>query len=395
MKSNFDTKVNRLGTDSTKWDRYLIRDNLTDIVPLWVADMDFATVPEVTNAIIKRATHPIYAYTDANESVFNSIINWEQRQHNISITKENIILNTGVVYGLYEVIPMLLSKNEKVIVQPPVYPPLFNTPKSLGYEVVYNDLIHNDDGSYSLDINDFEAKLINDPSIKLYIMCNPHNPTGHCYTLEEINSLFKICHKHNIWIISDEIHADIIMPGQKHFSALLSDSIYHEKLIVLGSPTKTFNLAGLKISYAITKNLILAKQFTAKAKACGLSSINIFALEAIKASYTYGDSWLLECRKYIYNNFLYLKDFLDSYLPSVKFNIPEATYLGWLDLSNLNLPENYVQRLKYEAKVEFQGGSGFNEKYHKFIRINVACHRSTLTEGLNRLYNWLKLNKLI
>lgn len=387
----FDKLTNRLNTSSTKWDRYVQRDNITDVIPLWVADMDFETVPEVTDVIIKRAKHSIFGYTDADDSVFEAICGWESRHHGVNLTKDNIILNTGVVYGLYQIIELLLTKNDKIIVQSPVYPPLFKTPLGLSRDVVFNELVR-EGTHYSIDLQDFEDKIKENPEIKMYIMCNPHNPIGHCYTLEEINKIFDICHKYNLWIVSDEIHADIIMPGCKHYSALQSEDKYHDKLIVLGSPTKTFNLAGLKISYALTKNSNFQKIFATEAKASGLSSINIFAFEAIKACYTYGDRWLEECIQYINDNFLYLDNYLKANLPKIKFKIPESTYLGWLDLSEYNLSDDFVSRLKIEAKVEFQSGSGFNKKYDKFIRINVACHRSTLEEGLNRLKSWLDKN---
>ena len=391
MKYPFDVKTNRLNTSSTKWDRYKSRYGMDDVIPLWVADMDFETVPEVNEAMIKRAKHGIFGYTDASEELFEAIINWEKRHHDVDITKDNIVLNTGVVYGLYELIGMLVKEDEKVIVQPPVYPPLFNTPLFLDRKVIYSSLIKKGQ-HWELDLAGFEKALDDNPDIKLYIMCNPHNPTGNCFTVEELNALFEICYQHNVWVVSDEIHGDLIMPSHKHYSALCSDEKYHDHLIVLAAPTKTFNLAGMKISYALTKNQEFQKQFAAKAKASGLSSINIFGFEALIAAFNHGDEWLKECITYIYDNFLYLDKYLKENLPAIKFSIPQATYLGWLDLSAYDLPDDYFDRLKFDAKVEFNPGAAFDPSYSSYIRINLACHRDTLKEGLARLKNWLDNN---
>lgn len=391
---NFDQAETRLGSSCTKWDRYAVRDHLKDVIALWVADMDFECLPEVQRAIMNRAKHPIYGYTDPSEELLSAIIGWEKRQHGIEVEREDIVLNTGVVYGFYTLIEMLVKKEEKVIVQNPVYPPFFNTPQSLHREVVFNPLRYTKDGAH-MDLEDFEKKLIEHPEIRMFIMCNPHNPTGQCHTLEEINSVMELCDRYNVWVVSDEIHADIIMPNQTHVSSYQCDKTYWNRLILLGSPTKTFNLAGLKISYAIVKNHDLQQKFAAVAKANGLSSINIFGMEALIAAYTYGDEWRKECCAYIYQNFLYLKDFLEKNMPLVKFDIPQSTYLAWLDFSAYGVPEDMAQRLKYEGHVELQAGVGFGKAYSRYQRVNVACPRSTLEEGMKRVKKWMEVNRYL
>ena len=320
--------------------------------------------------------------------------NGKKRQHDVEVRKEEIIFNTGVVYGFYTLIDMLVKHDEKVIVQPPVYPPFFNIPKSLQREVVYNPLQHGQ-GGWHMDLQHFEECLKKDASIRMFILCNPHNPTGQCYTLEEINNVMKLCKRYNVWVVSDEIHADIIMPNQHHVSALKCRCAYHDNLILLGAPTKTFNLAGLKISYAIVKNAVLQETFASVAKASGLSSINIFGIEALIAAYTKGDQWREECCAYIYDNFLFLKEFLANTMPLVRYEIPQATYLAWLDFSALQVPADFAERLKFEAHVELQPGIGFGKAYGAYQRVNVACPRETLKEGMLRIYAWLKKNRYL
>ena len=388
---DLDKKVDRLGTDCTKWDRYKSRYGLDDVIALWVADMDFNTVPEVSEALKKRAEHMIYGYTDPGDDLYDEIIAFEKRHHDVDIEKDDIILSTGVVYSLYTLVEMLVREDEKIILMPPIYPPLFNTPKHLNREVVYSKLI-NEDEHYRIDFEDLIAKIESDPKIKCFILCNPHNPTGACYSREEIDKIAKICEENDLWLISDEIHGDLTMPGYKKYSALRSG---YKKTITLNAPTKTFNLAGLKISYCLTKDKALADDFRKEAKASGLSSINIFGFEALKAAYHYGDEWLKEVREYIYQNFLFLDAYLKEHLPMVKFHIPEATYLAWLDLNALDLKEDYVDRLMKEGHVQFNPGAAFSEDYSKYIRVNCATDRNTLKEGLDRLVKWLKDNKAL
>lgn len=389
---NFDKAQSRIGSNCTKWDRYASRYHIEDVIPLWVADMDFECLPEIHEAIIKRANHPIYGYSDPSNALFEAIIKWEGKKHGIAITQEDIVLNTGVVYGFYTLIDMLVSKNEKVIVQNPVYPPFFNTPYRLHRDVVFNPLRKDEDG-FHMDLEGFENQLKRHKDIRMFIMCNPHNPTGQCHTLEEINSVMKLCYEYNVWVISDEIHADIIMPNQIHSSAFKCKQMYWDNLIVLGSPTKTFNLAGLKISYAIIKNHKLKDTFASVAKASGLSSINTFGMEALIASYRYGEEWNKECCIYIFENFCFLQDFIKKNMPEVVFEIPQSTYLAWLDFSKLQVPDDMAERLKFEAHVELQAGVGFGNEYASYQRINVACPRHILEEGMNRVVTWLKKNK--
>lgn len=384
----FDKEINRCGTNCIKWD-----EGKDDIIPMWIADMDFACLPEILQSIELRAKHPILGYTFADEQLYDSIIDWQKRHHDVDLTKDNIILNTGVVYALYLLISLFVKEDEKIIVQPPVYPPFFNTPAQLNREVVFSPLI-NKDNDWLMDFVGFEKALANDPKIKMYILCNPHNPTGKCYSKDDLKRIADICKKYDVLLVSDEIHGDLIMPCGKHTSIMNCIADY-SNVVMLASPTKTFNIAGLKISYMVTKDKKIAEIFGKQAKASGLSSVNIFAMEALKAAYTYGDQWLEQCIEYIYNNFIFLDNYLKENIPQISFNIPDGTYLGWLDFSKLNIEGNLNLRLKNEAKVQLNDGYGFYQPCNNYQRINVACPLDTLKKGLDRIKNWLEENSYI
>lgn len=385
---SFDRANSRLHTDSTKWDRYESHYQLEDVIPLWVADMDFNCYPKVTEALLERCEKEIFGYTDPGEEVYQAIIDWEKRKHGISVDKNEIRFATGVVHSFYTLIHLLLKPTEKVIVQTPVYPPFFNIPKRLRREVVYNPLIR-EKNQWKMNLPELDRLLTQDSSIRMLIFCNPHNPIGRSWQLAELNALLEICQRHNIIVLSDEIHADLVMPGHIHCSMLSVAEKYQQHIILLGSPTKAFNLAGLKISYLITKNKKWQEEFKTIAKANGLSSINIFGFEALKAAYADGDKWLAECNDYIYQNHVFVRDYLQERLPQVCYEIPEATYLGWLDFSKMAVPNDFNQRLKFEAHVELENGQGFGPGLEQFQRINVACPKHTLEEGLKRIVRWV------
>lgn len=388
MTYDFDTANDRRGTASTKWDRYESRYHLTDVIPLWVADMDFNCLPEVSQAIIKRAEHGIFGYTDVVDEVYQTIIDWELKHHQNNIEKAEIVMTTGVVYAIYSLVELLVKPQEKVIVQTPVYPPFFNTPKSLERTVVYNPLLY-DGSTWTMNFEDLDEQLSKDPSIRMMILCNPHNPVGRCWKYEELEKLCEICHKYHVWLVSDEIHGDLILKPHQLHSIYTMPKRYHDNLILLGSPTKTFNLAGLKISYAVIKNPKLKEALAVQAKASGLSSINIFGLEALNAAYRYGDKWLEECLDYIDHNFDYTISYLRKHLPKAVCNKPEATYMAWVDLRAMMLPADICEQLKQKGHVELQGGAGFGAGFEEWQRINLACPRATLEKGLKRMCDTL------
>ncbi|MGN1398642.1 MAG: MalY/PatB family protein [Erysipelotrichaceae bacterium] len=379
---NFDNVVNRRNSNCVKWDKVN-----QDVIPLWIADMDFPCLPQISEAIINRANHPIYGYSFAAEKTYQLIVDWYLKHHHCSIKQEDIVLNTGVVYSLYQIVSLFVKEDEKIIIQPPVYPQFAQVGQQLNREVVLNPLLQTETG-YQIDFDGFEKCLSEDDKIRLFILCNPHNPIGKCYSLAEINKLAEICFKHNVILLSDEIHSDIIMPNKQHFSALLVEPEYWGNIIVLSSATKTFNIAGLKMSFTIIRNPNMRQLFITHSDKSGLSSVNIFAIEAYNAAYTYGEQWSQEVNNYIYNNFLVMKHYLSEKMPLIKFDIPDATYMGWLDFTQLHIQGNLNQRLLNEASLFMSDGTGFYQQCSMYQRINVACPQEVLLQGLDRLYRW-------
>ncbi len=380
---HFTQPQSRIGSSCTKWDRYKPRENLEDIIPLWVADMDFECCPAITQAIKKRGEHPIFGYTDPPQKAYDAVIHWEGTQHHNQISKEDIIFTTGVVYALYDLLRLLIKPNQKVVVQPPVYPPLFNTPKQLGIEVIENPLLPNG----NMNLPQLSTLLSNDSSIRALILCNPHNPTGRCWTTQELSDVIELCKKHHVFVICDEIHIDITRT--KATSLYSIDHNYHQNIFLLGSCTKTFNLAGIKIAYLLSKNHEINCQFVSHAKYSGSTSVNVFGYEALYAAYQFGHQWHSQCLDSINENFNWIKKFCDEHLPLCQFEIPQATYLAWLDISAYSDNPNLKNDLKYIAKVDIEDGKAFHHA-DDFIRINVACPLPTLNRGMIRIRDFLK-----
>ena len=387
MKHNFDEQIDRHHTQSIKWEKYDKDENLKDCIPLWIADMDFNVCDEIKDAIIKRANHQVYGYTSPSDEFYDAIITWQKNKNNLNITKDSIILSTGVVYSYYQIINTLLKDDEKIIITTPAYPPFYNVPNGMK-RVVVECPLKQEGINYKFDFELFEKLIKEDNKIKLFNLCQPYNPLGFEYTLDELNKMCDICHKYGVYVLSDEIHSDLMLYGNKHISALNVKDTYKDMLITTFSPTKTFNIAGIKVSYAIVPDQKLCALIKDSFHNSGCSDVNVFGLEALIAGYKYGEEWLEELLKYVGDNFNFVDNYLKNNLPKVKFKVPTCTYLGWLDLSEYDLPENFQELLMKEAKVEFNPGSSFKWG-HKYLRINVACPRAQLEEGLNRLKSWL------
>jgi len=393
MKYNFLSGANRIGTNSVKWNFADNNPNVKDYAPLWIADMDFDVASEITEALVERAKHPIYGYIEQDQEIFDLIVDWQKRRHHVDISKDSIILSAGVCHSYYHILTMLLEKDEKVIITTPIYPPFFNIPEAANREVVECPLME-ENGKYYFDFDLYEKMLKEDPKIRLFNLCNPYNPLGFCFSKEDLNKIAKISYKYGVYIHSDEIHNDLIMPGSDFHTILEVDEKYHKYIFTSCSPTKTFNLAGLKVCYLICENKKIYPELKKYIHASGLESINIFGIEALRACYKYGDKWLDECLSVIYENFKFVKKYIDENIPQIKFEIPEATYLGYLDLTAFRLPKNYVEKLVNEAHVQFNAGKSFKSDY-RFLRINVACPKEQLELGLNHLRDWLKDHKYI
>uniref|UniRef100_UPI003216D62D MalY/PatB family protein n=1 Tax=uncultured Draconibacterium sp. TaxID=1573823 RepID=UPI003216D62D len=382
-KYNFDEIVPRKGTNCLKHDALETFFKSDDLLPLWVADMDFKTPDFIVDAIRKRAEHEIFGYTFRPDSYFNAIINWMKRRHNWEIKKEWISFSPGVVAGLTFAIETFSKPGDGVIVQPPVYFPFFDCVKGTKRKMIENPLkIEN--GRYTFDLEDLKSKI--DENTKLLMLCNPQNPGGMVWTREELTALTDICLENKIMIISDEIHSDLIFEGHKHIPlASISEEVAQNCMISM-APSKTFNVAGLTSSMVIIPNKAKFARYERTIGVGHLGMGNIFGTIALEAAYTHGDEWLEQMLGYLWGNFQLVNDFMKAKLPRVKVMSPEATYLIWMDFTDYGMKNDDLMKFLLEnAGVALNDGGRFGTGGDGWLRINIGCPRSVLQEALNRL----------
>ena len=379
MKHNFDLVPSRWNTNSYKYDSAPNQ----EIIPLWVADMDFPTAPVVQEAILKRAQHPIFGYVKVPESFYQSTMNWFARRHGWTIPRDAFIYTSGVVPAISAIIQGICKPGDKVLVQTPVYNCFFSSIRNSGCERVDSPLIY-EDGTYRIDFEDFEQKA-SDPGVKVFLMCNPHNPAGRVWTREELTRLGEICLKHQVFVISDEIHCELVMPGYKYtpFASLSPEFMQNSAVCI--SPSKSFNIAGLQIANIIIADAQIQQKVDKAININEVCDVNPFGVEALQAAYTpEGEEWLMQLNDYIAGNYEYLCAFFLQELPQFPVTKLEGTYLAWIDVRSLNeSSEQLEERLMEEQKVWINAGSMYGTE--GFIRINLACPRATLEEGLKRL----------
>jgi cysteine-S-conjugate beta-lyase len=385
MKYNFDELIERKGTNSLKYDgksRYFGTD---DIMPLWVADMDFRTPHFIMDAIKRRCEHEILGYTLKTGIFFNSLINWLSRRFDWNVPEESICFTPGVVSALNFGVLAFTNPGDRVIVQSPVYAPFYTAVKDHNRELAINPL-KLVDGRYEMDLVHFESLI--DNRTKLFILCSPHNPVSRVWSRDELLAVGEICLKHNITILSDEIHSDLVFKPHKHQPlAQLSDELANITITSM-APSKTFNIAGLSSSAAIITNPELRKKFLQLPNSCHLGSGNLFGLTAFEAAYTYGDDWLEQMLEYLWRNVVYLRKYLAENIPPIKLIEPEGTYLLWLDFREFGLPDRQIKEiLVNKAKVGFNYGPDFGPGGEGFQRINIGCPRQTLKEALEKVKN--------
>ncbi|RXJ56533.1 aminotransferase [Candidatus Marinarcus aquaticus] len=377
MVYSFDKEVNRNHTQCAKYDGLEKYFGVNDAFPMWVADMDFETPAFINDAIIKRAHHAVYGYGIVTESLQQSVVNWMQTQHGWKIQKKWLTFLNGVVPAYSAALEAFSEVNDEIIVQTPVYFPLFQSIKHNKRKVVYNPL-KEQNGYYTMDLEDLKSKIT--PKTKIFTLCSPHNPVGRIWSKEELEALAKICLEHNITIISDEIHADITF---KPFTPLASISKEIANITVtLNAAGKTFNIAGLNAAYAITCNEALKTKLDEVVKAREIGSINVFGTIAMEAAYTYGQEWVKELKEYLLQNILVTKELLKN--TNIKLSQPEATYLLWLDFSCYDLTHLQIkERLLKEAKIALNDGLTFGKNGSKHFRLNVALPVTRLKKYLN------------
>jgi cysteine-S-conjugate beta-lyase len=379
MKYNFDGIIPRRGTNSYKWDSTAD----TDVLPMWVADMDFRTAPPIIEALSRRVEHGIFGYVSVPNTYYEKTIDWFSRRHNWQISKEWIIYTTGVVPAISAIIKAVTSPGDKVLVQMPVYNCFFSSIRNNGCELVTSDLVYAD-RTYTIDFDDLERKA-SDTAVKVMLLCNPHNPAGRVWTREELMRIGEICLRHNVFVITDEIHCEFVYPGHTYtpFASHSEELLQHSATCV--SPSKAFNLAGLQIANIIIANEEIRCKVDKAININEVCDVNPFGVEALIAAYSKGEEWLNQLNVYLYENYLYMKEFCESHLPQFPITILEGTYLVWMDCSALHKNSEEIERLLLEkAKLWLNEGTMYGTNDDTFMRWNIACPRSVLIEGLNR-----------
>ncbi len=383
MKYNFDEIVNRRGTDCIKYDalpRYFGDGNL---LPLWVADMDFRTPSFIMEAIRRRMEHELLGYTFRGEGFYEAIVEWVRRHHHWNIRKEWIVYTPGVVSALTLAVLAFTQPGEKVVVQPPVYFPFFES-VSGAHRIVTENPLRLEKGRYTFDLENLEQ--VADEQTRMLLLCSPHNPGGMVWKKEELEALRSFCIRKNILVVSDEIHADLLFPGNSHIPwGKLSGDTTHSGIVCM-APSKTFNIAGLSTSYAIIPDLERKTKFEKLLQTLHIHTGNIPGTVALEAAYLYGDEWLSQMMEYIEGNHRYLQNFIARNLPRVKVMKPEATFLVWLDFRDYGMNDEQLSSfLTGKSGVALNNGARFGTGGEGFQRINIGCPRAVLREALDRI----------
>lgn len=383
MKYNFDEIVDRRNTDCLKYDFAIERGKPEDVLSLWVADMDFRTAPGIIERVAADAKFGIFGYTEGKDDYFQIVSAWYRDYFDWNVKKEWLVKTPGIVFAICTAIRALTKEGDSVMIQQPVYYPFSAAIRNNDRKLVDNTLVLRD-GHYEIDFDDFEQKIIEN-EVKLFVMCSPHNPVGRVWSLDELHKMGEICLRHNVKVVSDEIHSDFVYEGRKHHVFTTVDPAFEEISIICTAPSKTFNLAGLQISNIFIPNTQIRKAFLEQMSAGGYNEVNMIGLHACKAAYETGREWLEELKIYLKGNLDYVRTYLAKNLPQIKLIEPEGTYLIWLDCRALGLSEERLEHLiVHEAKLWLDAGAIFGEPGEGFERINIACPRAVLVEAMSR-----------
>lgn len=378
MPYDFDKSVDRRNTHSMKWD---VKENE---LPMWVADMDFQTAPEIRAAIQKRAAHGVFGYSIVPEEWYQVYTDWWRRRHGFSMEKDWLIFCTGVVPAISSMVRKLTTVGENVLIQTPVYNIFFNSIVNNGRNVVESPLRY-DGNTYQMDFEDLEGKLSN-PQTTLMILCNPHNPVGRIWSREELGQIGELCRKYHVTVISDEIHCDLTAPGQEYVSfASVSESCRNSSITCI-APTKAFNLAGLQTAAVVVPDSNLRHKVWRSLNTDEVAEPNSFAVEAAVAAFTKGEAWLDALREYIQENKNFVEDYLKKEVPQIRPVSSQATYLMWLDCRDMpGCATEFTQYLREHTGLYLSEGRQYGESGSSFIRMNIACPKSRLEDGLECL----------
>ena len=368
---DFESLIDRTGTNSLKWDLF------GDDLPMWVADMDFRAAPAIQEAVLERARHPVFGYTIVPDELFEAYINWWDRRYGFRMSREEMAYSIGVMPSISSMIRCLTDEGDEILIQSPVYHVFYYVIEDNGRNVLENELIY-ENGEYRIDFDDLDEKL---SKVGMMILCNPHNPIGKIWSRKDLDRIGELCRKHGVILISDEIHCDLTDPGIKYNPFKSSDNV-----ITCLSPSKSFNIAGFQSSIVHTKNLELLERIKTQMHVDNSDSCNVFAVSAVTAAYNESEDWLEELREVLYENKLFVKEFLANELPVVRLVECDATYLLWLDCSALNTPSKALSGfLRQNQGLFLSAGSDFGQNGDNFLRMNIACPSELLNEGLMKL----------
>lgn len=385
MKYDFDKQIPRRGTDSYKWDSA----KSGDVLPMWVADMDFHTAPAIVDALCRRVQHGIFGYTRVPDSYYKAITDWFARRHSWAINREWIIYTSGVVPAVSAIIKALTVPGDKVLVQTPVYNCFFSSIRNNGCEIVTSPLVHTDN-TFTIDYDDLEKKVA-DPKMKVMLLCNPHNPVGRIWRREELIRIGKICIRHEVTVVSDEIHCELVFPGHTYtpFASISDEFLRHSVTCI--SPSKAFNIAGLQIANIICADACRRTQIDRAINDNEVCDVNPFGVIATQSAYNEGEEWLNQLIQYLHANYLYMQEFCREHLPNLPITLLEGTYLVWMDCRTLGIPsEDIEQQLVDKTGLWLNAGTMYGVEGEGFMRWNIACPRATLMEGLKRFMDFVR-----
>ena len=380
MNYDFDAVIDRCGTNSIKHDFTRERGKPDGIIPMWVADMDFAAPPEVLMDIHKLINHGVFGYTEPKDGYYEAVAGWFNSRFGYNVTRHEIIKTPGVVFALAQAVRAFTEPGDAVIVQTPVYYPFFSIISDNERKLVFNPLVY-DNGKYSIDYEDFERKIIKH-AVKLYILCSPHNPVGRVWTRGELEIINGICIKHGVTVVSDEIHCDFVWPGHTHTCF----GLINENAVIATAPTKTFNLAGLQSSNIFIRDPELREKLKTEIGRSGFGQMNMLGLAACQSAYSKGGEWLGAMNAYLAENIRYMREFISASIPKIRFVEPEGTYLVWLDFSEYGLSQDELdRRITEDAGLWLSSGITFGAEGEGFQRVNIACSKATLITALGQL----------
>lgn len=381
---DFDTIINRRNSYSVKYDFAKEHHMPENVVPMWVADMDFRMSSYIQDALYRQAQHGILGYSEADDSYYDAVCSWMYQHHQWNVKREWLVKTPGIVFALALAVKAFTKEGDAVLIQQPVYYPFYDVIANNGRRVVSNTLIQDETGKYCMDVEDFETKIRNE-KIRLFILCSPHNPVGRVWSREELLRIGDICYRYGVIVISDEIHEDFVWRGRHHVLVGLKDE-YREIVITATSPGKTFNIPGLQVSNIVIANPELKRRFQNELKASGYNNLNALGLIAAKAAYEHGNEWYESMYRYVQSNIEYTEQFVRNRLPDVKIQDTEGTYLAWLDFRKWSLGEKELENLIIQkAGLWLDSGKIFGPSGNGFQRLNTACPRKILEQALMRI----------